>query len=87
MGAGRFSVVLSLRTASGQAFRRWSELDRCWKEVFAVYCEKCHRELYYKDPDSQGWCFTCGQIVGVDNCKVSFWNLMAVFTMFWPLQV
>ena len=51
-----------------------------------MYCSKCRRELYYKDPDSQGWCFTCSQIVGVENCKISFWNLMAVFTMFWPLQ-
>jgi len=52
-----------------------------------MYCTKCRRQLYYKDPDNRGWCFTCGQVVSIEKCKVSYWNLMAVFTMMWTLQV
>ena len=52
-----------------------------------MYCSKCRRELYYKDTESKGWCFGCSQIVGVTNCKVSHWNLIAVLTMLWNLQV
>jgi len=52
-----------------------------------MYCEKCGRQLYYHDPDNHGWCFTCGEICNISNCKVSYWNLMAVFTMLFTLQV
>jgi hypothetical protein len=52
-----------------------------------MYCDKCRRQLYYKDPASQGWCFSCGRVVDIANCKISQWNLLAVFTMLWTLQV
>ncbi len=52
-----------------------------------MYCTKCRRQLYYKDPNNNGWCFTCGKIVNTANCKISQWNLYAVFTMLWTLQV
>jgi len=52
-----------------------------------MYCAKCRRQLYYKDPNNHGWCFTCGKVVDITNCGVSHWNLMAVFTMLWTLQV
>jgi hypothetical protein len=52
-----------------------------------MYCSKCGRQLHYKDAENQGWCFDCWKIVDVASCNVSYWNLMAVFTMFWPLQV
>ena len=51
-----------------------------------MYCSKCGRPLHYKDTNSQGWCFDCWNIVDVTQCKISYWNLMAVFTMYWPLQ-
>ena len=51
-----------------------------------MYCAKCKRQLHYKDASNQGWCFDCWQIVDIESCKVSYWNLMAVFTMCWPLQ-
>lgn len=52
-----------------------------------MYCAKCRRQLYYKDPNHHGWCFTCGEVVDITNCKVSHWNIIAVFIMFWTLQV
>ena len=52
-----------------------------------MYCKKCRRELYYRDPDNHGWCFTCGDVVDIENCKISSWNLIAVFTMLWTLQI
>jgi len=52
-----------------------------------MYCAKCRRQLYYKDPNQHGWCFTCGEVVDITNCKVSHWNIIAVFIMFWTLQV
>ena len=52
-----------------------------------MYCAKCRRQLYYKDPNNNGWCFTCAKVVDITNCKISHWNLIAVLTMFWTLQV
>ena len=52
-----------------------------------MYCKKCRRELYYRDPDNHGWCFTCGDVVDIEKCKISSWNLIAVFTMLWTLQI
>jgi hypothetical protein len=61
--------------------------DRCGKGGIAMYCAKCRRQLYYKDPNNHGWCFTCGKVVDITQCGISHWNLMAVFTMLWTLQV
>jgi len=52
-----------------------------------MYCDKCRRQLYYKDPSNNGWCFTCGKVVDVADCKVSQWNLFAVFMMLWAVQI
>ena len=52
-----------------------------------MYCDKCRRQLYYKDPSNHGWCFTCGKVVDITDSKISFWHLMAVFTMLWAVQV
>lgn len=52
-----------------------------------MYCDKCRRQLYYKDPSNHGWCFSCGKVVDITDSKVSFWHLMAVFTMLWAVQV
>lgn len=43
--------------------------------------------MYYKDLDNCGWCVRCWKIVSVTDCSISYWNLMAVFTMLWTLQV
>ena len=40
-----------------------------------------------KIPSNHGWCFTCGKVVDITDSGVSFWNLMAVFTMLWAVQV
>jgi hypothetical protein len=53
----------------------------------AMYCDTCRRQLYYKDPNSKGWCFTCNKVVDITQCGVSHWNLMAVFTLLWTLQI
>ncbi len=52
-----------------------------------MYCDKCRRQLYYKDPNNKGWCFTCNKVVDITKCGVSQWNLLAVLTMLWSLQV
>ncbi len=52
-----------------------------------MYCAKCRRDLYYRDPENHGYCFNCDQIVNVENCKISSWNLIAVLMMFWTLSV
>jgi hypothetical protein len=59
----------------------WGEGD------FSMYCDKCRRQIYYKDPNNHGWCFTCGNVVDIAKCKISQWSLFAVFTMLWTLQV
>jgi hypothetical protein len=69
-------------TAARRVAARRSRRGRC-----AMYCTKCRRQLYYKDPNQHGWCFTCGEVVDITNCKVSHWNIIAVFVMFWTLQV
>jgi hypothetical protein len=55
------------------------------KGGFRMYCAKCHRQLYYSDPEKHGWCFDCNRVVDIDQCKIPFWSLMAVFTTAWPL--
>ena len=52
-----------------------------------MYCDHCHGEMYYKDLENCGWCIRCGAIVHTTECTVTYWNLMAVFTMLWPLAV
>jgi hypothetical protein len=52
-----------------------------------MYCKNCRRELFYHDPENHGWCFTCGDIVDIENCKITSWNLIAVFTLLWTLQI
>jgi hypothetical protein len=52
-----------------------------------MYCSHCGGPLHYKDLDNAGFCTRCDTIVSVSPCKVTFWNLMAVFTMLWTLQV
>jgi hypothetical protein len=51
-----------------------------------MYCCHCGQPLYYKDPSNHGWCVRCDRIVAVSPCKVSFWNLMAVFVSLWAVQ-
>ncbi len=52
-----------------------------------MYCAKCRRELYYHDPANHGYCFTCSEVVDIENCKVSSWNPIAVLTLCWTLSV
>lgn len=52
-----------------------------------MYCDTCRRQLYYKDPNNHGWCFSCNKVVDITQCGVSHWNLMSVFTLLWTLQI
>ncbi|MEX2316274.1 MAG: hypothetical protein WD669_03920 [Pirellulales bacterium] len=52
-----------------------------------MYCSHCGGQLFYKDLNNAGWCIRCDTIVSVSRCKIPFWNLMAVLTMAWPLQL
>lgn len=52
-----------------------------------MYCSQCRRQLYYKDLKSQGWCDTCEDVVGVSECNVSYWLVMAVVAMLWSIPL
>jgi len=56
-------------------------------ELRIMYCPHCGRQLHYRDPYNQGWCFHCADIVRISPCKIPFWSLMAVFVLLWTLQV
>jgi hypothetical protein len=51
----------------------------------AMYCARCRRQLFYQNLDHQGWCEDCTQIVGVSQCKVSYWCVAAVIALLWVL--
>jgi hypothetical protein len=51
-----------------------------------MYCAHCGQPMFHKDLNNQGWCSRCGDIVEISKCKVPFWSLMAVFTIYWTLQ-
>jgi hypothetical protein len=52
-----------------------------------MYCAQCGTKLFYKDLENHSFCERCQAVVGVSQCKVSFWSLMAVFTMLWTLSL
>ena len=52
-----------------------------------MYCSHCGQQLFYKDLERCSWCGRCQAIVEISRCKVSFWNLMAVFTLLWVANV
>lgn len=52
-----------------------------------MYCSHCRRQLFYKNLKNVGWCDTCGDIVGVSDCKVSYWLVAAVLVMFWSVPL
>jgi hypothetical protein len=77
---------------SCSTFLFWGYLQRAVARrrpggLASMYCDTCRRQLYYKDPNSKGWCFSCNKVVDITQCGVSHWNLMAVFTMLWTLQI
>jgi hypothetical protein len=52
-----------------------------------MFCAHCGSPLNYKDLNDDGWCEHCTTVVNVSQCKVSFWNLMAVGIMAWTLTI
>ena len=50
-----------------------------------MYCSRCRRQLFYKNLDSDGWCENCDGVVHVSRCKVSYWILLATFTLQWVM--
>jgi hypothetical protein len=52
-----------------------------------MYCSRCCRQMHYANPEHNGWCEGCQAVVQVSPCKVSFWNLFAVFTCLWTLAI
>jgi hypothetical protein len=81
-----FVVLFGWGANRGRSFRRRLR-ELLPERGIAMYCAKCRRQLYYKDPENHGWCFGCGEICSIENCKIPYWSLMAVFTMLWTLQV
>ena len=51
-----------------------------------MYCAHCRQQLYYQDLSHRGWCAHCGKIVGVSQCKVSYWFVAAAFIALWAVQ-
>jgi len=52
-----------------------------------MYCSHCGQSLFYRNPHNHSWCVRCRKVVDVSPCKVSFWNLMAVFISLWAVQM
>jgi len=52
-----------------------------------MYCSHCGGPLFYQNLDHDSWCARCSSVVQASPCKVSFWNLFAVFTIAWTLTV
>ena len=52
-----------------------------------MYCSKCRRRLFYQDLEQMGWCESCGAVVTISRCKVSFWTLTATLILLWVVQV
>jgi hypothetical protein len=51
-----------------------------------MYCSHCRRTLFYKNLEHLGWCESCGKIVSVSSCKVSYWILAVTLAMLWIVQ-
>ena len=49
-----------------------------------MYCNDCHRQIFYSNPENQGWCETCKRVIEITPCSVSYWYVAAamVLTLF-----
>jgi hypothetical protein len=52
-----------------------------------MYCSDCHRQVFYNNPEKQGWCEKCQRIVKVSQCSVSYWCVAAAILLPWLMSV